>query len=62
MIPDLEVTRKYDWRHLVAGENLGFSFSLAKDEVAAKTKTDVQSKRFMFTIMSTPARFTGAWP
>jgi hypothetical protein len=59
MIPHLEEARKNGWRHLVAGDESWFfrlsgprrMWALAKNEVAVQTRTDIQSKPFVFTIM-----------
>jgi hypothetical protein len=55
MIPYREAARKDGWRHLVMGDEPWFFllsdprriWALAKDEVATKTRTDIQSKRFL---------------
>jgi hypothetical protein len=50
--PFLETAERDSWKHFVMDDE-----SLARDEVATKTRTDIASKKFMFTITWNPFEF-----
>jgi hypothetical protein len=65
MLPYLEAARNDGWKHFVTGDESWFflttgprrMWALSKDDVATKPRTEIQSKKFMFTIMWNPSGF-----
>jgi hypothetical protein len=65
MLPFLHVAERDSWHHLVTGDESCFLLDksshrmwiLPKGDVVTKPRIDIQSKRFMFTIMWNPSSF-----
>jgi histone-lysine N-methyltransferase SETMAR len=65
MIPYLEAARDDGWRHLVTGDESWFfitstirrMWSVVRDDVATIPRTDIATKKFMYTIMWNPSGF-----
>jgi hypothetical protein len=65
MIPYIMAARRDGWRHFVTGDESWFflmsaprrMWALARDDVVSKPRTEIQSKKFMFTIMWNPLGF-----
>jgi hypothetical protein len=64
-LPFLHVAERDGWHHLVTSDESWFFFdtsprrmwTLSRDDVATKTRQQIQSKKFMFTIICNPTRF-----
>jgi hypothetical protein len=65
MLPFLHVAERDGWHHLVTGDESWFFFetsprrmwTLSRDDVATKPRQQIQSKKFMFTIIWNPIGF-----
>jgi hypothetical protein len=65
MLPFLHVAEQDDWHHLVTGDESWFFFdisphrvwTLSRDDVATKSRQQIQSKKFMFMIIWNPTGF-----
>jgi hypothetical protein len=65
MLPFLHVAERNGWHHLVVGDESWFFFNASprrmwtpsRDDVATKSRLDIQSKKSMFTIIQNPSGF-----
>jgi hypothetical protein len=65
MLPLLLAAQRDGWHHLVTGDESWFVFdtsprrmrTLSRDNVAIKPRQQIQSKKFMFTIIWNPTGF-----
>jgi hypothetical protein len=65
MLPLLHAAQRDGWHHFVTGDESWFFFdtsphrmwTLSRDDVATKSRQQIQSKKFMFTIIWNPTEF-----
>jgi hypothetical protein len=65
IVPFLHAAERDDWHHLVTGDELWFflntsprrMWTLSRDDVVTKPRLDIQSKKFIFTIIWNPSGF-----
>jgi transposase len=65
MLPFLDAAQRDGWHHLVIGDESWFFFNtssrrmwtLSRDDVVTKPRLDIQSKKFMLTIIWNPSGF-----